>query len=101
MTITIDDANRVAFPAAIRDRAQIKAGDELEVFVSAGVITMVPKLPVAHSEYTPEERRRILDAVRAADVEPEYGPFRDGDDVAAFLESNSSEFESRPRKDTF
>src|ERR1035438_6467262 len=52
-------------PAAVRQQAGIKIGDMLEFKVSGRVVTIMPKLPTADDEYTPEQRA-IVDA-RLAD----------------------------------
>jgi bifunctional DNA-binding transcriptional regulator/antitoxin component of YhaV-PrlF toxin-antitoxin module len=48
-------------PNQVRRRAGIKEGNQVEFEVSGGVINIVPKLPSADDEYTPEQRR-IIDA---------------------------------------
>jgi len=48
-------------PDEVRQQAGIKIGDMLEFKVSGGVVTVLPKLPSADDEYTPEQRR-IIDA---------------------------------------
>src|SRR5205823_4900996 len=68
MTITVKNKTDLVVPAAVRRRAGIKPGDQLEFKVSGGVITIVPKLPSANDEYTPEQRR-IIDARLAESAE--------------------------------
>jgi len=53
-------------PDEVRQQAGIKIGDMLEFKVSGGVVTVLPKLPSADDEYTPEQRR-IIDA-QLADI---------------------------------
>lgn len=96
MTITVK--KRLIVPASVQRRARIKAGDRLEFKVSGGVITIVPKLPTAESEYTPEERR-IIDARIAEGMEDyrkgrSHGPFTAGEAVK-FLKS---QMKRRPAK---
>ena len=59
MTITVKDKAALVVPPSVRRRAGIKPGDELEIKVSGGVITILPKLPSAGDEYTPAQRRLI------------------------------------------
>jgi len=61
MTVAIKNNNKtpLVVPPAIRRRARFKSGQELEFKVSAGVITILPKLPTANDEYTPAQRRAI------------------------------------------
>src|SRR5688572_3293510 len=61
MTITVNEKTRQLFPASVRRQAGIKTGDQLEVKVSGGIITLLPKLPSADDEYTPKQRR-VIDA---------------------------------------
>ena len=48
----------VVSPAALR-QAGFKSGQELEVKVSIGAITILPKLPPNDEEHTAEQRRKI------------------------------------------
>jgi len=68
MTIVVNEITRQLFPPSVRRQAGIKIGDELEVKVSGGVITMLPKLPTANDEYTPAQRR-VIDAQIAKGLE--------------------------------
>lgn len=63
MTVAVKNNNKapLVVPPAIRRKARFKTGQELEFHASGGVITIVPKLPSADDEYTPEHRR-IIDA---------------------------------------
>jgi len=80
---------RLVVPASVQRRARIKAGDRLEFRVSGGVITILPKLPSADSEYTPEQRR-IINA-RLAESEEDlkkgrtFGPFNTADEMIASM----------------
>jgi hypothetical protein len=49
------------------------------------VINIVPKLPSADDDYTPEERRVIDARLEAAGKGPYYGPFETADRAIAFL----------------
>lgn len=79
MTITVNEKTRRLFPPSVRRQARIKTGDQLEVKVSGGIITMLPKLSSAADEYTPEQRRIIDARLAKADEDikagPLYGPF--------------------------
>ena len=61
LTITVKNKKPLIVPEAALRRAGFKRGQKLEVKVSGGVITILPKLPSADDEYTPEQRR-IIDA---------------------------------------
>jgi len=81
MTVAIKNDNKIPLvvPPAVRRRARFKSGQELEFRASGGVITILPKLPNADDEYTPEQRS-IIDAQLAeglADIKAGrlQGPF--------------------------
>jgi bifunctional DNA-binding transcriptional regulator/antitoxin component of YhaV-PrlF toxin-antitoxin module len=101
MTIAVKNNNRtpLVVPAAARRRARFKSGQELEFRVSGGIITILPKLPSADDEYTPEQRR-IVDADLAeglADVKAGrvQGPFKNHKE---FIESLHKEAEKLSAK---
>ena len=87
MTVAVKNDNKspLVVPAAVRRRARFKSGQELEFRVSGGVITIVPKLPDADDEYTPEQRRAIDARLREAEKGPYYGPFDTIDEMIADL----------------
>ena len=60
MTVAVKNNNNapLVVPPAVRRKAGFKSGEELEFKASGGVITIVPKLPNADNEYTPEQCRR-------------------------------------------
>ena len=55
VTVIVKSAADLVVPRSVRRRA----GDRLEFKVSGGVINIVPKLPSADGEYTPEQRRIV------------------------------------------
>jgi bifunctional DNA-binding transcriptional regulator/antitoxin component of YhaV-PrlF toxin-antitoxin module len=89
MTVIVKPATDLVVPRSVRRRAGIKAGDRLEFKVSGGVINIVPKLPSADDEYTPEQRR-IVNA-RLAESKDDlkkgrtFGPFETHEAMIAFL----------------
>lgn len=93
MTIVVTEKNRALFPPSVRRKARIRIGDELEVSVSGGVITMFAKPPSAQDEYTPAERRAI-DAELAKSLEDvKHGrthTFGAPEEMIAFLHGRSS-----------
>src|SRR5437763_15717098 len=102
MTITVKDKNQLVVPPSIQRRAHIKAGDRLELKVSGGVITIIPKLPAADDEYTPEQRRRIDTRLAKADEDIKhgrvYGPFNTSEEMAASIEDNIKKLRAVKRK---
>ena len=90
MTITVKNKASLVVPPSVRRRAGIKPGDRLEFKVSGGIINIIPKLPTAVDEYTPEQRR-IIDAGIAEGMEDfrkgrSHGPFN-ADEAVRFLKS--------------
>ena len=79
MTITVKRNTALIVPPSVRRKAGLKAGDRVEFKVSGGLITIVPKLPTAADEYTPEQRRIIDARLAKADEDIKhgrvYGPF--------------------------
>lgn len=68
MTVIVKRKTQLSVPPSVQRRAHIKAGDTLEFIVSGGVITIIPRLPLADDEYTPRQRA-IVDAQLAEGLE--------------------------------
>jgi|ERR1700733_5211249 len=91
MTVAIKNDNKtpLVVPRAVRRRAGFKSGQELEIKASGGVITILPKLPNAHDEYAPEQRRsidaRLKDALEEVQQGRTAGPFNTADEMIAAL----------------
>ncbi len=99
MTITVRSKTELVVPRSIRRRAGFKTGDKLEFKVSGGVIHIIPKLPSADDEYTPEQRRAV-DAEVAKGLEDIkkgrlHGPF---DTHEAMIEFLHDQVKKGPRK---
>ncbi|MEO8050403.1 MAG: AbrB/MazE/SpoVT family DNA-binding domain-containing protein [Acidobacteriota bacterium] len=87
MTVAFKNDNKtpLVVPSAVRRRARFKSGQELEFRASGGVITILPRLPAADDEYTPEQRRAVDAELREAEKGPFYGPFNSMDEMIAHL----------------
>jgi len=93
MTVTVKNKSSLTVPTEVQRRAGYKAGDRLEFRVSGKVVTIVPELPTANDECTPEQRK-IIDAqlaeawddVRKGRVSPKFDTV---DDMLASLKSGS------------
>lgn len=59
MTVIVINKNALAVPEEVQRQAGIKNGDRLEFKVSGGIITIVPEVPDASDEYTPEQHKKI------------------------------------------
>lgn len=91
MTVAVKNNNKapLVVPPAVRKQAGFRSGQELEIKASGGVITILPKLPSAHDEYTPAQRR-IIDAKLKESEEDfkksrSYGPFNTADEMIAHM----------------
>ena len=89
MTVVVKNKSALIVPPSVRRQAGIKAGDRLEFKVSGGVITILPKLPSADDEYTPEQRR-VIDARLAQSTDDvnkgrTFGPFRTANEMIAHM----------------
>ncbi len=73
MTVAVKNKSPVVVPRDALRRAGFKHGQDLEVKVSGGVITILPKLPTADDEYSPAERRVINARLRPALEEVKRG----------------------------
>ncbi|MCZ2150821.1 MAG: AbrB/MazE/SpoVT family DNA-binding domain-containing protein [Bryobacterales bacterium] len=91
MTITVTDDIQRMLPLRVRRQAGIKAGDQLEVRASGGIVTLMPKLPPATDEYTPEQRRIVDARLAKADKDIRmgraYGPFNSAGEMIASMKS--------------
>ena len=95
MTVAVKNnkASLVVPPAVLR-KARFKRGQEVEFRTSGGVITIIPKPPTAHDEYTPEQRRVIDARLAKSDEDIKagriHGPFT-AKQSAAFIEALANE----------
>ena len=103
MTIAVKNNNRIPLvvPAAVRRQARFKSGQELEFRASGGVITILPKLPSADDEYTPEQRS-IVDADLAeglADIKAGrlQGPFKNHSDFIDSLHKEAKKLSAKKK----
>jgi AbrB family looped-hinge helix DNA binding protein len=105
MTVTVKDKTPLTVPDQIRRRAGLKQGDQVEFKVSGGVINIVPKLPSADDDYTPEQRR-IIDARLAeglADIKAgrTFGPFDSADQMIAHMKAQLKKRAPAPKTKRF
>ena len=102
MTITINEKTCQIFPPSVRRQAGIKTGDQLEVKVSGGIITMLPKRPAADDEYTPQQRRYIDARLAKADEDIKqgrlHGPFETHKEMIAFLHNEVKNVKAKKRR---
>jgi bifunctional DNA-binding transcriptional regulator/antitoxin component of YhaV-PrlF toxin-antitoxin module len=93
MTVAVKNNNKtpLVVPPAVRRRAGFKSGQELEIKASAGVITILPKLPTADDEYTPAQRRvidaRLAEGLTDIKAGRTFGPFNNADEMITHMKS--------------
>jgi hypothetical protein len=91
----------VVSPAALR-QAGFKSGQELEVRVTGGAITILPKLPIADDDYTPAERRAIDRGIAASEKDYKegrsYGPFKTHEEFISALHAEAANLRGKKRK---
>lgn len=101
MTVAIKDKQPIAVsPAALR-RAGFRSGQKIEIKVSGGVITILPKLPPADDEYTPAQRRAIDRGIAASEKDYKegrsYGPFKTHAEFIASLHKEAAKLRAARR----
>lgn len=84
MIITLTNEIRSILPPNVRRKAGFRAGDQVEIKASGGIVMIVPKSTPA-DEYTPEQRRVIDAQLDEAEKGSLHGPFRDGKQIAAYV----------------
>lgn len=76
-------------PPSVRRKARFKSGQELEFRVSAGVITILPKLPDEDEEYTREQRRaidtRLAEGMADIKAGRTFGPFNSAGEMITHM----------------
>lgn len=93
MTVAVKDKNPIVVSSAVLRQAGFKSGQKLEVRVSRGAITILPKAPATTDEYTPNERRAINRGIAASEKDYKqgrsYGPFKNHAEFIASLHEQS------------
>jgi bifunctional DNA-binding transcriptional regulator/antitoxin component of YhaV-PrlF toxin-antitoxin module len=101
MTVTVKNKKPLVVPLAVRRRAGLKSGQELEFKVSGSVITILPKFPAADDDTS--EQRHIIDAgldkadedVKAGRV---HGPFSTHREFITSLHQEAKKLKKRRTK---
>jgi bifunctional DNA-binding transcriptional regulator/antitoxin component of YhaV-PrlF toxin-antitoxin module len=98
MTVTVRSKTSLIVPPQVQRRAGIKPGDRVEFKVSGGIINIIPELPSADDEYTPEQRKAIDAQLTEARKGPYYGPFETADKAIDFLRKEIRQRRARRKK---
>jgi bifunctional DNA-binding transcriptional regulator/antitoxin component of YhaV-PrlF toxin-antitoxin module len=85
MTVIVKNREKLVVPQSVRRQAGIRPGDRLVFKVSGRVISIVPELPSADDEYTPDQRSAIDARLAHARRGPYHGPFDTADEAVTFL----------------
>lgn len=64
MTVTLKNKKPIVVPDAVRRKAGLRSGDQIEFKVSGRVINIVPKLPPTSNDYTPEKVMQIIEEAK-------------------------------------
>jgi antitoxin component of MazEF toxin-antitoxin module len=102
MTIAIGNKKSIVVPSAVLRRAGFKRGQELELKVSGGAITILPKVPATDDEYTPAERRAIDRGIALSKKDytegRAYGPFKTHEAFIACLHKEAAKVRRKKTK---
>ena len=102
MTVTVTETIRKIFPPSVRRRVGFKTGDQLEVKDSGSIVSLIPKLPSADDEYTPQQRRYIDARLAKADEDIKagriYGPFNTMEEFERSLRETGKQLRKRTKR---
>ncbi len=96
MTVAVKNNQPVIVPGSALRRAGFKRGQELEVMAPDGAIAIVPKLPDAAGEFTPEQRSVIDARLAEARKGPYHGPFASAKEAIAFMRAEVTARRPKP-----
>ncbi len=101
--VKIRHEGQVTIPTSVRRRAGLSEGDLVDFAFSDGKIVITPRsvvdrsgFPTAEGEYTAAQRRVIDSGLAEGEKGPFYGPFKSGDEIAAFI--NKKQRNAKPTK---
>lgn len=102
MTVTVKNKTPLVVPMAVRRKAGLRSGQEIEFKVTGGVINIIPKHPPMDDEYTPEQRR-VIDAQLAAGLDDikqgrTFGPFESHQEMLEFLHGQVKKAGPKPKR---
>jgi bifunctional DNA-binding transcriptional regulator/antitoxin component of YhaV-PrlF toxin-antitoxin module len=102
MTVIVKNKTPLVVPPAVRRRAGLKSGDEVEFRVSGRVITILPKAPPADDEYTPAQRRAIDRGIAKGLEDIKHGrlqgPFSSHRDFIASLQEEARKLRGKKNR---
>ncbi len=101
MTLTVDN-KPIVIPDAVRRKAGLRRGDQVEFKVSGRAITIVRKAPLTDDDYTAEQRRVINQRLKKALAEVNQGrtagPFNTAEDMIASLKRELAKSRAKKSK---
>jgi AbrB family looped-hinge helix DNA binding protein len=102
-TAKIQHKGQVTIPTSVRRQAGLSKGDLVNFAFSNGQIVITPRIVIdrskfstADDEYTPAQRRVIDARLAEGEKGPFYGPFKNGDEIAAFMKKRQRD--AKPTK---
>jgi bifunctional DNA-binding transcriptional regulator/antitoxin component of YhaV-PrlF toxin-antitoxin module len=98
VTITVERKAGLVVPTSVRRLAGMKAGDQLEVKASRGVITIVSKPDNASEEYTAAQRKVIGREIAKGLVDVRKGRVHGPLDAAEMAHFLKAELKARAKK---
>lgn len=102
MTVAFRNNRPITVSLAALRRAGFKSGQQLEVKVMGGAITILPKAPAADDEYTPAQRRsidaRLTKALEEVKRGQTAGPFNTAEEMIASLKRELKKAPARKTK---
>jgi hypothetical protein len=102
MTIAFKDRKPLVLPAAALRRAGFKNGQNLEINVVGGAITIIAKTPPSAKEDTSANRRAIDRGIAASEKDYKegrsYGPFKTHGEFIASLHAEAAKLRPNKRK---
>jgi len=102
MTVAFKNKKSIVVSSAALRQAGFKSGQKLEVKVSGGAITILPKLPLADDEYTPSQRRAIDRGIAASMKDFKegrtHGPFATHEEFIASLHKEAAKLRGKKNK---
>ncbi len=102
--VKVQQKGQMTIPRSVRTAVGLADGDIVEVKANGKQIIITPQLvidrakfPNADAEYTPQQRRVIDARLKAAEKTALHGPFKDGEEIAAYLKALKAQRDAKPK----
>ena len=98
--VKVRPKGRITIPRRVRSAMGLTDGDLVEVRAVGKKTVITPQVAIDRSraadDYSPEQRRSVSARLDKAEKGPFYGPFKNGAEVAAFLNEDAKVGRTRP-----